>query len=246
VNLPLLSQIVGPIPLDKLSDETVAELQSALLMLGYPLGKSDGLIGPKTRTAWAEFKADVFQGNPDMIGPGAVAVLRDKLSVVNTSGLDFSSKAGTIATIKIGCAQHGIGLPTQVAYVLATVEWETAKTFRPVKEAFWNSEEWRKTNLRYYPYYGRGYVQLTWKNNYDAYAKLLGIDLVDNPDAALVPQSALFVLCHGFKVGTFTGRKLTDYVTDAKTDFVGARRCINGTDHATDIADLATGYLKQL
>lgn len=141
MNLPLLSQINDPVPLDKLSDDTLAELQTALVMLGYPAGASDGLIGPKTRTAWAEFKADVYQGNPDMIGPGAVAVLREKLGTFDTAGLDFSSKAGTIAAIKIGCRQHGIGAPAQVAYVLATVEWETAKTFRPVKEAFWNSEE---------------------------------------------------------------------------------------------------------
>lgn len=102
------------------------------------------------------------------------------------------------------------------------------------------------THLRYAPYYGRGFVQLTWKNNYETYGKLLGADLVGKPDGALVPQSALFILCHGFKVGTFTGRKLTDYVTDNTTDFISARRCINGTDHAADIAKLGQGYLGQL
>ncbi|MCE4545899.1 MULTISPECIES: hypothetical protein [unclassified Caballeronia] len=246
MTLPLLSQINDPLPLDKLDDASLAELQTALVMLGYPAGESDGMIGPKTRTAWAEFKADVFQGNPDMIGPGAVAVLKDKLSAFDTAGLDFSSKAGTIASIKIGCQRHGIGLPAQVAYVLATVEWETAKTFQPVREAFWNSEDWRRINLRYFPFYGRGYVQLTWKNNYETYGKLLDADLVGTPDLALVPRSALFVLCHGFKTGTFTGRKITDYITDGKTDFIGARRCINGTDRASEIAQLASGYLNGL
>jgi hypothetical protein len=49
-----------------------------------------------------------------------------------------------------------------MAYVLATTQWETAQTFKPVREAFWKDEEWRRVNLaRYYPYYGRGFVQLT-------------------------------------------------------------------------------------
>jgi hypothetical protein len=45
-------------------------------------------------------------------------------------------------------------LLNQVAYQLATVHWETNRTFEPVREAYWLSEEWRKRNLRYYPFYG--------------------------------------------------------------------------------------------
>jgi hypothetical protein len=67
----------------------------------------------------------------------------------------------TLDAIKIGFPQHGIGLSVQIAYVLATVEWETAKTFKPVKEAFWKDEQWRRTNLGYHPNNGRGYGQLT-------------------------------------------------------------------------------------
>ena len=48
--------------------------------------------------------------------------------------------------------------------VLATVEWETNKTFQPVREAYWLNEDWRRAHLKYYPYYGRGFVQLTWKS----------------------------------------------------------------------------------
>ena len=51
------------------------------------------------------------------------------------------------------------------AYGLATAWWETNKTMQPVREAYWLSEAWRKPNLRYYPHYGRGYVQLTWKGD---------------------------------------------------------------------------------
>jgi predicted chitinase len=157
---------------------------------------------------------------------------------------DFSTKDGTIAAIKQECKAQGSALKTQIAYVLATVEWETARTFKPVREAFWTSEDWRRDNLRYYPYYGRGYVQLTWKNNYQKYSSILGIDLVNNPDMAMEPNIALFILVHGFKTGTFTGRKITDYIDSHKTDFLNARRCINGLDKAHEIKKLAEKYLQ--
>jgi hypothetical protein len=151
-----------------------------------------------------------------------------------------------IDAIKQECKAQGIGLDTQIAYVLATTEWETAQTFKPVREAFWQSEEWRRTHFRYYPYYGRGYVQLTWKGNYQKFSTILGIDLVGNPDLAMNANIALFILVYGFKIGTFTGRKISDYITAHSTDFYNARLCINGHDRATEIAALAERYLARL
>jgi len=162
---------------------------------------------------------------------------------------DFSTKDGTIAAIKNECASKGLGLKAQIAYVLATVDHETAHTFKPVKEAYWLPDPdayLKKHHPDYYPYYGRGYVQLTWKNNYSKYGELVGQDLVANPDLALDPQVALFVLVHGFKNGAFTGHKLADHVNASKTDFLNARRCINGVDKQHEIADIATKYLAQL
>ena len=64
------------------------------------------------------------------------------------------------------CRRQGL-LRNQTAYVLATALWETARTMKPVVEAFWKTDAWRKKNLRYYPWHGRGFVQLTWDKNYD-------------------------------------------------------------------------------
>ena len=248
MKLTHLITITNAKPINQLTEEQIKELQIALSHLGYPVGDIDGLIGPKTRNAWAEFKTDVFQGNPDLIGPGSIETLQEKLDNIGEGKIhDFSTKEGTIAAIKWECKAQGIGLNTQIAYVLATTKWETAQTFKPVKEAFWLSEDWRREHLKkYYPYYGRGYVQLTWKNNYQKYSQILGVDLVNNPDEALKENIALFILVHGFKTGTFTGRKITDYIDSSKTDFLNARRCINGTDHAHDIADFAKQYLSTL
>lgn len=247
MKLTQLASISQPTPLDALTDQQLAELQTALHRLGYPVGDIDGMIGPKTRNAWAEFKTDVFEGKPTLIGPDSVEALHRVLDRVGDSGADdFSTKEGTIAAIRRECAAQHLALNTQVAYVLATVQWETAQTFKPVREAFWETEEWRRAHFRYYPYYGRGFVQITWKNNYEKYSRLLGIDLVNNPDLAMDPHVALFILVHGFKTGTFTGRKIGDYINRSQTDFLNARRCINGRDHADDIARLAEKFRRTL
>jgi hypothetical protein len=188
-----LISINEPMPISELTEEQLKELQTALSRLGYPVRTIDGLIGPRTRNAWAEFKTDVFQGNPDLIGPGSITALQEKLEQIGEGKIhDFSTKEGTIEAIKWECKAQGIGLKTQIAYVLATTQWETAQTFKPVREAFWLSEDWRRQNLRYFPWYGRGYVQLTWKTNYQKYSQILGVDLVNNPDKAMEENIALY------------------------------------------------------
>jgi len=137
---------------------------------------------------------------------------------------------------KFGCLRN------QAAYILATAYWETARTMRPVVEAYWLSEAWRKKNLRYYPYHGRGFVQLTWKENYIKAGKELGIDFVAHPDQLLEPNNSAKILVKGSMEGWFTGKSIPDYITLQKSDFKGARRVINGTDKAAQIANLAKRY----
>lgn len=127
------------------------------------------------------------------------------------------------------------------AYVLATAYWETNHTMKPVREAYWLSEAWRKANLRYYPWYGRGYVQLTWEVNYVKAGKQLGLDLTTNPDRVMEPSIAAKVLVVGCKEGWFTGKKLSDF-----SSYEDMRRVVNGTDKAKEIADLARQYEQQL
>ncbi len=247
LKLKLLPQIKKPVPIYGLNKNQLLELQTALSRIGYPVGIIDGLYGAKTRNAWAEFEVDVFGGNPLLINPVSVDILQNKLNKVGGGKVyDFVSAEGTIEAIKRECIGQEINLKTQIAYVLATVEWETARTFKPVREAFWLSEEWRKENLRYFPFYGRGFVQITWEKNYKKYSDILEVDLVGMPDLAMNEIVALFILVHGFKTGAFTGRKIADYVNKLETNFVDARRCINGIDHAEDIAKLAEKYLAAL
>lgn len=134
----------------------------------------------------------------------------------------------------------------QAAYVLATAYWETARTMKPVKEAYWLSENWRKSNLRYYPYYGRGYVQLTWDYNYEYAGKRLGADFVANLDLALNTEYAKQILVLGCKEGWFTGKRLSQYINEDSKDYMNARRVVNGTDRAEKIAAIAKDYEEAL
>ena len=141
------------------------------------------------------------------------------------------------------CKNLGLG-KEQCSYVLATTEHETNNTFLPVVEAYWLSDKWRSSNLRYYPWFGRGFVQITWKSNYELYSRLLNVDLVSNPDLALEYDNALFILVDGIKNGRFTGRRVGHYIsTDGKNvDYVNARRVVNGMDKAHHIAKLARNW----
>lgn len=139
-----------------------------------------------------------------------------------------------------------------LAYMLATVYHETARTMQAVKEGLSASDSWRKRHLRYYPYYGRGLVQLTWKDNYHKATEFLrrfypeeasSIDLVNNPDQALNSKYAVAILFYGMSTGMFTGRSLHTYIQSSRIDFVHARQIINGMDRAELIAGYAKSFL---
>ena len=82
-------------------------------------------------------------------------------------------------------ANNGILDRETAAGAIGTIAMETAHTFKPVREAFWLSEEWRRLNLWYWPYYGRGHLQITHRYNYEALGVAVGVDLVNDPDRAL-------------------------------------------------------------
>lgn len=127
----------------------------------------------------------------------------------------------------------------EASYILATVKHETADTYQPVKEAYWvnDAEAWRKKNLRYWPWYGRGFVQLTWERNYKLAGQKLGMDLTTNPDAVMEPETSFKILLRGMREGWFTGKKLSDY-----TAYHDMRRVVNGMDKADQIAEYAEKF----
>lgn len=134
--------------------------------------------------------------------------------------------------------------PRWLAYMLATTKWETASTMQPIKE--YGGFAYLKSK-RYYPWYGRGFVQLTWKANYAKFRQRVidgcGVDIIADPDALLGNiRAACIVMFDGMIGGEFTGKKLGDYFNAKVSDWKNARRIINGVDHANDIAVIAKQF----
>jgi predicted chitinase len=95
-------------------------------------------------------------------------------------------------------------------------------------------------------YCGRGYVQLTWANNYRRIGGLIGVDLLDHPERTLEPDIATRILYEGMIGGWFSGVGLGRYFNAKITDWKNARRIINGLDCAGKIAGYAKSFCEAL
>ncbi|WP_411034540.1 glycoside hydrolase family 19 protein [Shinella sp. BYT-45] len=162
----------------------------------------------------------------------------------------------------------------QLAYVLATTYHETGGQMQPVKETVYASSKdrnpsdetvikrleaawkvgklgsvktpyWRK-DADGKAWFGRGLVQITHKANYSKLGLLIGVDLVKDPSKALELSTAVKILFVGMELGSFTGKALSDYISDGRADYEGARRIINGTDKAAKIAGYAQAFERAL
>jgi putative chitinase len=139
-----------------------------------------------------------------------------------------------------------------LAYMLATSHHETGQTHQPI-------EEWGKGEGHDYgvedpetgqTYYGRGYVQLTWRDNYCRATQNLklagGDDLEWHAARALDPVIAAQVMGDGMMAGWFTGKSLPQYFNETTDDPVGARLIINPDDKGELIAGYYADFLEAL
>lgn len=121
--------------------------------------------------------------------------------------------------------------------MLGTSYLETAMTMQPITE--YGSQKYLRAK-KYWPWIGRGLVQITWEANYIKFcARVLnqfGVDIVANPDAALRMDVAVFIMFEGMINGEFTGKKLSDYFNSKITDWLNARHIINRMDRAAYVA----------
>lgn len=123
-----------------------------------------------------------------------------------------------------------------LAYMLATAWHETGQTMHPVTE--WGSAQYLRRK-KYWPWIGRGLVQITWKANYLKFG-------ITDPSKALEWPTALDIMFRGMTKGMFTGKRLDQYFNAIRNDPVGARWIINGTDKASKIADYHRRFLTAL
>lgn len=135
----------------------------------------------------------------------------------------------------------------QVAYFLATAKAESDYSLqrweadylcgkagvpyqdKPCSKAinFYKSESSNKKNYfdlgtdsNGMAYFGRGLIQLTGKSNYDKYGKIIGVDLVNDGDKALIPKNSYRIASEFLKNKTW---KFVD-----SGDLTNARKSVNG------------------
>ena len=156
--------------------------------------------------------------------------------------------ADDIRLILAECDAQGVTQAEQRAYILGTAYHESGLS--PIEEIgpdhYFDRYEFSRGLGNTQPgdgrrYKGRGYVQITGRINYGRYAQLLGKPLLEQPELALDKGIAAFIIVHGMRTGSFTTKKLDDYISLGKVDFRNARRIVNGTDRA----DLIAGYAEQ-
>lgn len=100
-----------------------------------------------------------------------------------------------------------------------------------------------------YKYRGRGYNQLTFKGNYNTYGKLIGEDLVSNPDKVNDPKTAAKVLIAFNKKGIDSLKnngKLNSYNSTGINDFKNLEDATMAFYHVTAGIGKSVDYVKGL
>ena len=196
-------------------------------------GKIDGIHGALTVRAVHYY--GIYKNLPELLAQVEEDVARE-----NIRGRE----------LMLRCAQVlEVSDLASLCYLEASILLETNQTYNAVEEAYWTSDSWRRANIRYYPYHGRGHIQLTWRANYVFATKAfkLQYSLVDRP-AQLLKNSALsmMIAVAGCKFGWFTGRNMADYFKETKLDFINARKIVNGITSGKRVAKKIAGVAIKL
>lgn len=85
-------------------------------------------------------------------------------------------------------------------------------------------------------YFGRGFIQITWKNNYKAYGDRIGVDLVNNPNAALDPNNAANIF------GLYWTDRNIQAMAD-RSDWAAVRAAVQGGSAGLDHLKQVVGAL---
>jgi peptidoglycan hydrolase-like protein with peptidoglycan-binding domain len=246
---------------------TAVQRALAELYLLNPADDVDGDAGPRTRGAWALFAADAKLPGGGIIDPAGARRLidasKDRFAFIGKPKVvlqpDFeirrnkrsANQERSVAALIEAAKAQKLTKP-QIAYVLATAEHESDRFATLEEYASGAAYEGRADLGNTHPgdgrrFKGRGYVQLTGRNNYKAYADRSGIRLLDLPYILMNwPSLSVWVIVDGMMRGAYTGKRLDQFVNKDRQDFREARRVVNGQDQAEKIAQQAREWLDRL
>jgi putative chitinase len=248
----------------------VKALQQSLARKGFNPGAIDGIFGNGTQAALLAFQRSAGLLADGVAGPrtraalsgGKPARLPDATAALDPIAVSRMFPFTPLGNIKRNLPfvldalkRAGLHDRLMVLMALATIRAET-ESFEPIAEGmsrFNTSPSGHPFDLydnradlgnRGKPdgerYRGRGYIQLTGRNNYGVYGDRVGLGdkLLEDPDLACKPDVA------GDLLAAFLGqheRAIKEALLDQ--DFARARRLVNGGSHGLDrfVAAYRTG-----
>ncbi len=83
------------------------------------------------------------------------------------------------------------------------------------------------TDKRGLPYFGRGLIQLTGKSNYKKYGDIIGVDLVGEPDYAMIPKNSYKIASEYFVKRNVFKDVNAGNLTQARKDVNGGKNGLN-------------------
>ncbi len=121
-------------------------------------------------------------------------------------------------------ADAGFTSRNQLIAIMSTIHIETIPRFAPVREG-------GGSRKRYAPYFGRGYIQLTWQANYQQAERDLNIPgLLSNPDLALEPANSARIFMWYWKGATGNNPSRAA----ERGDWRAVRKAVNGGYNGLD------------
>ena len=150
------------------------------------------------------------------------------------------------------CEAQQVTDKRQIAYILGTTYHEVGGTMQPIEEIgrgkgrVYGNRVWIN-RIKYidvpYIYYGRGFTQNTWRDNYVALTKAAkkqghAWNFEHNPALLLQVQPSAWATIFAMRTGLYTGVSLSKYFNAEKADWINARRIVN----LLDCAERIKGY----
>lgn len=171
-----------------------------------------------------------------------VEVQADKALWADITGKVFPSRSESEykPVIDALCASWVLDTPymdaAQFAYAIATIEHECGFESKEEQRAnpnldAHNRKIWEMQNRYWHTgYYGRGLPQLTWRDNYVLFGRLLSLPLARKPELVMDVEVGARIVLIGIWHGLFTGRRIDKYISvgEGRNRWDRARAIYNG------------------
>ncbi len=219
---------------------------------------SDSIFGPQTEAAVKSYqkenglKVDGIWGEKSAASAKTGSPSEASAGIVSLTGVcarmcpsaPFLNVQDAIPRLRYYLLQHGCWCSEMFLMAIATISVETGR-FAPISEyqSKYNTEDGGMPFGKYEGredlgntqegdgprFKGRGYIQLTGRDNYAKFGPMIGVDLLNDPELANDPNNAMELLVLFLK-----SKDMQIKEAIRKGDLTKARRLVNGGSHGLD------------